>query len=205
MDDFGLIEKIVSKDRLSSYLSLSNGDKKKAIDLYIENIRVSEELYGLISEFEVVFRNSLNKQLSSQYGEEWYDSPKLKFLDIHLTAIKRVKEDLEKDRKPKTNPNIISNLNLGYWVYLFNPFYDTTLWRGCLFKVFANKKSLNRSRVRLELDKIKKLRNRVAHCECILKYPYKQLSRDIIELLNWINADYAKWVVHVCNVGYLKS
>lgn len=187
------LESSLSAPRLSTYLHLANGNQEKAIELYIKNIRISEEIHTQLKEFEVIFRNAINDVLTAGYGLDWYNSREISFIDKHIAAIQRVKQDLFKENKDKTNPNIISNLALGFWVYLFNKDYDRTLWRSHLYKVFKHK-SISRSQVRGELQKIKNLRNRISHCECILKYPYEKYYQEIIEFISWINPRISVWV-----------
>jgi hypothetical protein len=187
------LEGFLSSDRLSTFLNLAQGNQERCIGLYIQNIQISEKLHTLLNEFEVVFRNVINDVLSARYGDEWYNSREIEFIDKHITAIQRVKQDLHRENKPKTNSNIISNLTLGFWVYLFNKDYDQTLWRLELYKIFKHRR-ISRSKVREELHKIKNLRNRVAHCECILKYPHKRYYKEIIEFISWINPEISEWV-----------
>jgi hypothetical protein len=148
------LEHSLSAARLSTYLNLANGNQAKAVELYIQNIKISEELHTLSNEFEVVFRNAINEVLSAEYGLEWYNSREISFIDKHIVAIQRVKQDLYRQNKDKNNPNIISNLTLGFWVYLFNTDYDRTLWRTHLYKIFKHKR-ISRSKVRGELHKSK--------------------------------------------------
>jgi hypothetical protein len=187
------LEQALSAARLSTYLKLADGNQAKCIELYIKNMQISEKLHTLLNEFEVVFRNAVNDVLSARYGAEWYNSREIEFIDKHITAIQRVKQDIHKENKPKTNPNIISNLTMGFWVFLFNKDYDRNLWRSELYKTFKHKR-ISRGNVRQELHKIKNLRNRVAHCECILNYPYKQYYKEIIEFISWINPEISEWV-----------
>jgi len=190
-----ILEEYLSKDRLSTYLKLANGNREKAIELYIKNKAISEKLYSTLSEFEVILRNAINAILSKEISYEWYNKDNVLINPKHKEVIYKVSYEITKDKKQLNNSNIISNLNFGFWVYLFNADYDKNLWSKHLHKIFINKpKGLKRSKIRMELDKFKKIRNRIAHCECILHYPYEKNYKEIIEFLSWINPSISKWV-----------
>lgn len=194
--NFEGLKENLSENRLSTYLKLADSDTSKAYDLYIKNIKLRQKFFCLLTEFEVLFRNKLNTILSAKYGYDCYNSREIFFIDKHITAIQRIKQDLYREKKEQSNPNIISNLNLGFWVYLFNKDYDLTLWRSELYKTFPNKR-ISRKKVREELHKIKNFRNRIAHCECILKYPYDRYYNEIIEFVSWVDPNFAKWIDEV--------
>lgn len=193
--DIELLEEYLSEDRLSTYIELAKGNQEKAIELYIQNKSISEKLYSSLAELEVILRNAINNTLSKEIGAEWYNKNSVLIIPKHKEVVEKVTYEITKDRKEVNNPNIISNLNFGFWVYLFNADYDQNLWSKHLHKVFTNKpKGFKRGRVRMELDKFKKIRNRIAHCECILKYPYEKNYKEVIEFLSWINPEISKWV-----------
>lgn len=189
--DFGIIEGGVSSDRLSTYLKLAGGDKGKALVLYEENKRASEKLHSLISEFEVVFRNAINDNLTAFIGSNWHESDKL-ISDKHKRIVRDTTGYLNKNGREVTNSNIVSSLTFGFWLNFFDREYDKTLWRQTLYKIFP--RETNRNEIRLSLNKIRNLRNRIAHCECILKLYYRKQAREILELLSKINPELVGWV-----------
>ncbi len=194
------LEYFLSKNRLSTYLELANGNEEEAIESYIENKIILEKIYSTLSELEVILRNAINNTLSKEIGLEWYNKKSVLIIPKHKEVVEKVTYEITKDNKQISNANIISNLNFGFWVYLFNADYDQNLWSKHLHKIFTNKpKGLKRARVRMELDKFKKIRNRIAHCECILRYPYKKNYNEIIEFISWINPEISKWVDEVVN------
>lgn len=189
--NFNYLQKTTSQERMSTYLTLANGDEQKAYELYLENIEISKRIYALINEFEVRLRNEINRNLCKYIGQNWYD--RLPLIDSHEQAVTRTTHSLKAQGGQVTNPNIISALNFGFWVRMFNKDYDRILWRTTLYKIFPNKR-ISRSNIRGKLEHIRKTRNRIAHCECIIKRDHEAIYNDIIELASWIDYDFAKWL-----------
>jgi hypothetical protein len=54
-----VLERLFSKSRLETYYKIFPNDKEKAIAYYQLNVQISESLYPLLSNFEVVLRNSI--------------------------------------------------------------------------------------------------------------------------------------------------
>ena len=193
-----LITSYLSKDRLEPYLTSAEYDFAEALLLYQKNKKLSSQFHSLLAELEVLLRNSINNLLAEEIGENWLEQNLINLDETQYNIIKSVIKTLRKENKQITNSNLISNLNFGFWVYLFNTKYDKTLWRKYLHKIFTNKpKNFKRSKVRLELEKFKNLRNRIAHCEYILKYPCEQYMQDIIEFINYINPEITNWIEEI--------
>lgn len=191
--NFEYLKQNLSEQRLSTYLTLANNDKSNAYQLYIKNIVLSQKLHSLLVEFEVLFRNKINLILSRKYGDNWYNLRKVIHINNHKMEIERVKQNLLISKRQQNNANVISNLNLSFWVYLFNKDYDLTIWRSDLHHVFPYKR-ISRSNVRKKLQNIKNFRNRIAHCECILKHHYSKNYYDIIEIIDWIDPNFSRWI-----------
>jgi len=64
-------ERIMSATRMSRYLTACGNNSRKAMTLYRKNLRLSQELFTIISCFEVALRNGINLHYSSLYGNDW--------------------------------------------------------------------------------------------------------------------------------------
>ena len=53
-------EKVMSRHRMNRYLMACNGRSKKAMTLYRLNLRLSQEMFTIISCFEVALRNAID-------------------------------------------------------------------------------------------------------------------------------------------------
>ena len=67
---FNELEHLFSKSRLETYYRIFPSDKEKAIAYYQINTQISESLYPLLSNFEIVLRNSIHNSFSIHFKSE---------------------------------------------------------------------------------------------------------------------------------------
>lgn len=171
-------EQIISKNRLQRYLIASNYNSKAALTLYRNNLRISQEMFTIISCFEVALRNSIDKILTKQLGPEWlkesinsggiFDTDKFKETK---GKIKKAYSELSTNNN-YSHSKLLASLDFGSWKYMFaKGQYNVT--GKCLLQVFPNKPKstvsahYNNAYIFNELDKVNNLRNRIAHHEPI--------------------------------------
>ena len=56
---------------MGRYLEACGGDTRKAMTLYRYNLHLTQDVFTVISCFEVALRNAIDAQLTSILGEEW--------------------------------------------------------------------------------------------------------------------------------------
>lgn len=64
-------ERILSAKRMQRYKDAANGDTRKAMALYRYNLRLSQEMFTIVSCFEVALRNAIDSLLVPTLGENW--------------------------------------------------------------------------------------------------------------------------------------
>jgi hypothetical protein len=64
-------ERILSAKRMQRYKDAANGDTRKAMALYRYNLRLSQEMFTIVSCFEVALRNAIDSLLVPSLGENW--------------------------------------------------------------------------------------------------------------------------------------
>lgn len=64
-------EKIMSSQRMKRYLTACNHDTRKAMTLYRYNLQISQEMFTIVSCFEVALRNAIDRKLTENLGTEW--------------------------------------------------------------------------------------------------------------------------------------
>lgn len=175
---FSDFQYVLSSKRLERYLKASKNRKRKAMSIYNENLRLSKEVYVLVSYFEVTLRNAIDRQLVAKLGEDWlrdavqpggiFDNPKCH--DSYKIIKARYESLARKDEY--THSKLLSSLEFGIWRYMFSPSqYKAT--GQVLLKVFPKKPKstpqLQYNNVYFfnELNYINTLRNRIAHQEPI--------------------------------------
>lgn len=176
------LEKAVSTPRLSRYLTACGQKKGKALTLYRLNIELSQEVFGVLSIFEVALRNALDQHYGTQFlaitgNREWLisQSSSMGFLcDPSLKNPRGRYESSELVQKAKrnlgvayTHDKLVGELMFGFWRYMFAP-KQFVAGGNTLLRIFSNKpKGKNYTDVFNELTKINHLRNRIAHHEPI--------------------------------------
>jgi len=198
---------VMTNARMSRYLAACGGDSKKAMTLYRKNLKLSQELFTLISCFEVALRNAIDIQLTVVLGNNWlrdsaaaggifYINPKCKTTaNLINDAIKKL---------PVYNHfKVISELNFGFWLYLFAQNQYNATGR-VLLKVFPSKPTstpaiqYNNTYIFNQLAEINKIRNRIAHHEPICFLPrqpikdtlyVRQTYNMILQLFQWMQID----------------
>lgn len=69
--EYSQFEHIMSAKRMKRYLEAMNNDTKKAMALYRYNLKLSQEMFTIVSCFEVALRNAIDRQLVPSLGTEW--------------------------------------------------------------------------------------------------------------------------------------
>lgn len=185
------LEKTLSIERMEPYLLLAKDDKRLALKLYEWNTALSESFYGLLQGLEVALRNAMHSSLASDCGrEDWYEVYPLN--DTHKDTIRKAKARILGDKKMLVPCKVVAELTFGFWVVLTSPPYAQTIWDKTLHKAFVRK--LGRKTIHKRLDKIRKLRNRVAHHESVLDRNLKDDFSLIVETVHWICPVTAEWL-----------
>jgi hypothetical protein len=180
----------VSINRLTRYLEISDSNTDLVVYYYLQNLAASQQLYGLIHWAEVGLRNAINGVLIKRYGEDWLNKPKQCGLSaLAIQKIIAVKEQLTLSHKPTLNGDIIAAMNFSFWVVLLDRDHEQ-LWRYCLSKAFKHKPTqIDRKMAHKMTNKIRQLRNRIAHYEPIIHLKPANQMKDILQIIRWIDQD----------------
>ena len=200
------VERLLSTERLSTYMVEAKGDRKKAFYLYLYNRRLSSSLFECIGGLEVALRNSVHITLSEAFQTDtWYDNLPFPWLRYEQAALQRAKEQLRSRNKQMPPGRIIAELTLGFWCGLTGKPYSTTLWIPHLHKAFPNK-HLGRKDAYKRLNDIRELRNRIAHHECILHFDLQLEYDNILDSVDWICPITRSWIeTHSSFLAILRS
>ena len=211
------LEESLSAERLGTYLSKVGGDKQKAIQLHIWNTALSAAFYGMLQGLEVSLRNAMHRQLSTCYGDAWYDVSALQLDDAARRRIKTARKFLKyAGHATISPPQIVAALSFGFWVSLLGPggwikpshrkaSYEMTLWRPALRGTFPYCRPLTRKQAHVPLERLRILRNRIAHHEPIIARDHNDDYRLILNVSEWISPTTSSWLEHHSRVqGLLK-
>lgn len=200
-------EDIMSAARMNRYLVACNQDTRKAMTLYRLNLKLSQELFTVISCFEITIRNSIDKKLTTTLGGHWLrDAASAggifanKRCRITRDAITAAVNTLNHSY---THDKLVAELGFGFWRYMFaQQQYNAT--GRCLLSIFPAKPTsspaiqYNNTYVFNQLAQINKIRNRIAHHEPTCFQPRNPIKETtyarqryglILQLFQWMNID----------------
>ena len=216
-------ESIMSIPRMNRYRQACGGNTRKAMTLYRLNFKLSQELFTIISCFEVALRNKINSHLSTILGTHWLriGASTGGFFDnryCHLTATNI--NNLISNLGPRyTAHKIVAELGFGFWRYMFaaNQFRATG---RTLLQILPNKPrstrhiQYNNIFIFNELAAINTIRNRIAHHEPICfqlgsstintTYALDRYAR-INSLFHWMDIDSSKLLYGLDHVNRIST
>jgi hypothetical protein len=195
--------------RVNRYLLACEGNTRKAMTLYRKNLMLSQELFTVISCFEVALRNAIDAIVSSSLGSDWlknaaatngvFDTPKCKLTKNNINdALYRLNHNYNHNK-------LVAELGFGFWRFMFaqNQFNATG---RILLKVFPSRPKstssmqYNNTYIFNQLAQINNIRNRMAHHEPICFLPGQAIKGTIyarqhynliLELFQWMQIDEA--------------
>lgn len=192
---------LLTNERLASYFADSDGSTEGAFALYEWNMRASAAIMELTSMVEVIVRNSLDECLrewatSRAPTKVWFD---IAPLDAHAVAdVAKARDRASRRGKDvEVHGKVIAELTLGFWRFLVESRYFTSLWVPATHRAFSGGPTELRRRqteVARRMKQLTFIRNRAAHHEPIHR---RHLGSDLtaaIELAAWVSADAGAWV-----------
>lgn len=176
--EYSQFEHVLSAKRMKRYLDATNNDTRKAMALYRYNLKLSQEVFTIVSCFEVALRNAIDYQLTPRLGTEWLrDSISTNGIfssgrtDQTKKIITKAYNGLCRNGV-YSHSKLIAEMEFGVWKYMFSAL-QYRMTGQCLLRIFPNKPrstaecQYNNAYIFNELDKINTLRNRIAHHEPI--------------------------------------
>ena len=216
-------EYVMSATRMIRYLQSCANNSKRAMTLYRKNLRLSQELFTVISCYEIALRNGINRQYTARWGSDWLRDSTIvgsMFNNANCRHTKNViNSALHKLSHHYTHAKLLALMDFGFWRYLFA---QPQFYAGgqTLLNVFPAKPTstpaiqYNHTFVFNQLAQINSLRNRIAHHEpiCFATGNFikdttyaRQHYNLILQLFQWMSIDEAALlygldhILTVCN------
>lgn len=203
----------ISIPRYSKYFAYCGNKRRRALKLYRSNLYLSQKLYSVIGQFEVVLRNSIDRHYRSKFGHEWLansvqpggflDGPGLE------DSYHSVQEGIYRLKEKYSEDSLVAELTFGFWTYLFSePVF--VAGGNTLLNAFPNRPfGTNQKKIFKELFRVNEIRNRIAHYEPLCfdtkttsistAYAAKRYYL-ILDLFNWLGADPKKMLYGIDGV-----
>lgn len=182
----------ISTERFATYLQLASGDRRRALQLYARNAALGSAFHWPIQALEITLRNAANDAMTSENGIHWFDGPQL--AQPQRDAVTAAKDKLHWEAGAQPAGRVVAELSLGFWVALFAKGYEESLWRTALHRCFDPTPA--RRQLHRHLNRLRRLRNRVAHHEPILSRNLQADYDAILWVLDLLSPETAAWVEH---------
>ena len=197
--DYQILLKLLTAERLGSYLDASNGDIDSAFALYEWNIDVAAAALSLTAMVEVILRNAIDKQMrvwAETRGEsDWLTNAPLD-TQGH-SDISKARQRAARGRETVTHGHVVAELNLGFWRFLMSRRYLTSLWIPAIQHAFPDAVGDAPKKQRTlegHAQQLLYLRNRAAHHEPLHR---RDLATDLersLQLVRAIHPTAGAWV-----------
>lgn len=172
-------ENILSRERLSKYKNACSGDTKRAMTLYRHNLLLSQQMFTIISCFEVALRNRINLEFARHHGVDWLRDFVLPggvfYYDHRVEGTRKIIEKAYNGLMRGGSYNhskLLAEMEFGVWKFMFNN-VQYRLSGRYLLNIFPYKPTSTRTMrydntfIFNQLNTINQMRNRIAHHEPI--------------------------------------
>jgi hypothetical protein len=185
----------LSTERFDRYLNLAQDNQDYALKLYASNAVLSEALYVPLQALEITLRNVVHECLQAEFGPCWFDKVDIVIMPNQSGMIRKAKIMLASHKKEVESSRIIPELPFGFWTAMFGSEYDD-LWRERLYTITLpeKRKGVTKKTYSGFLAPIRKLRNRIAHHECILKFHLQNHYKNIDFLIGLMAPEAKHWM-----------
>lgn len=190
------LERTLSRERLNKYLAETEQNLDTAIKLYEVNTRISEAFYTPLQCLEICFRNTIHREMSGVYGEDWLTAAATPLAPDSRRMIGEATRQLRSGGKPLSPGSVVAELKFAFWVGLLRRHYDASIWRTAIYRVFLPGDGKRRDFVHGRFNAIRRFRNRIAHHEPIFNREPSKTHSEIIEAIGWMCKDTAAWAAH---------
>lgn len=193
----------ISAPRLAPYLHRYGGNVQLGVRLYAWNLELSGAFWGPISVLEITLRNAMHEAMSANRADkDWWN---LSVVNLESREDKQIDSAMDKlanagNYRPSAD-DVVAATSMGLWVgllgvgvarhHLYD--YESRLWPR-LQSAFVNRGGLGRRQIHAKLNRVRVLRNRIAHHEPLLKLNHAEQRDLIIECVGLIDSDMANYV-----------
>jgi hypothetical protein len=194
------LEAILSPPRFATYLREAQGDRHRAMQLYCWNTEVSAALYILLQFCELSIRNGAVEAIEAVFGPDWHLTKGFLYtLPKHKTGYQPAKDLQDCASRLPTAGKVVAELKFAFWQYMFVKGQQKRIWSPQLSVAFPGyDRALQPAQARAfiydEVDKVRKLRNRIAHHEPIFGRNLTEDRDRLRRIIEWRRPGAAAWL-----------
>jgi hypothetical protein len=201
------LERHLTEERMRPY-RLAAGSPAGAARLYQWNLLASAATYEILGIVEVILRNALDGELQRRHVEagltgDWWDDPLKVLEDKRRDGARAARARVR--RQPVTHGRVLAELNFGFWRYLLARRYEATLWTPALRHAFPELRPAARDRIYEPVDRLHRLRNRIAHHEPVHALDLAGREDDAAFVAGCVDPELASWVRDTSRLGGIRA
>lgn len=195
------LHRLLSGGRMASYddaVAVARATHYDALDVYVFNMALAAALLGPLHMLEVITRNAMHEALISYTGRrDWWLDPRITLDTWHQSKIAEAGRNVASARAaggPAIGPDdVVAAVDFGFWASLLGSKYEKSLWQPALKSAFPQSRR-PRQQLRVGLDSLRRLRNRVSHHEPVHARNSASDFEEIIRYIGFVSRPVATWV-----------
>lgn len=191
------VERLFSRERMSTYLARCEGNFDAAVHLYRWNAAITAAFWEPIGHLEVALRNRLSAQLFARHRRlarelTWLDDPGRDLSGKGRDDIAAARARVRRKGKLASEGQTISELSFGFWRFLVAK-KRTSLWPD-LASAFPFAPDRRRETIEAPIARLHDFRNRLAHHQRIWNCSPVARYEDLMVVAGYIDADLPAWI-----------
>lgn len=196
--EIAALREAISPARLTTYMRHAHGNARQALELYAWNMWAAAAMHPILHANEIALRNAVNRALESQFGVQWpYSQGFLRMLPAHERKnFESSRGKLEKMRRVQrlSTGEVVAGQTYYFWVSMLTSRFDQRVWQREFARSFHFAPArVNRAVVHASAERVRQLRNRIAHHEPLLGYHLAGAHRRAVAMIRWISPYKAAW------------
>lgn len=216
IDEVRELPNVISQPRFATYLQAANNNTQLALELYQWNLEISAAFIVPLQMCEVAARNGVVLALESIYGHNWHLSqsfiqslPRQRRGYCSHTDFVSTCAGLQRKRC-LTAGKLVADLKFAFWENMLTSRHDQRLWQQHFRTSFPHADNTMpyydaRLKANQFLEKVRRLRNRIAHHEPIFNRTIIDDYERIRALIHWRSPTSADWIDKVQSVILLNG
>ena len=190
--DVKAVRAVIAQQRMSTYdVATTPGPDRprRSLALYLWNVEVAAAFFVPLNTCEVAIRNAVSDALTVRYGRRWpWSSGFRQSLPNPAQGYNPRSNLAGVARNHSSTGKVIPEVKFVFWQSMFTSRHDQRLWDSELHTILPNAPlgsttAALRERVYDDLDRIRLLRNRIAHHEPIFT---RDLASDLAAITDLV-------------------
>lgn len=186
----------ISAARFATYLAAAGSDPAKGVRLYTWNVELAGSFWGPMQAVEVCLRNAVQSEMAVLFGRaDWWHDPATDLHFRHREQVDAAVATVTRRLHSPTPGDVVAELSFGFWTGLLGSTnrYEQRFWTPGVRRAFPRYHG-RRNDLLGRVDRVRLLRNRIAHHEPIFDRNSRLDYDTILTVAGWLNHDTQRWI-----------